>query len=106
MIAAAGGRAVVVDLNEQAGRSLAARLRNKVHFVKADVTSEDDMQRAVDGGLAAFGGVHGLVCAAGIGVAERVLPKEGVQPLAHFTRVININLVGTFNAIRLAGAAM
>ena len=50
--------------------------------------------------------MHGLVCAAGIGVAERVLPKEGVQPLEHFTRTININLVGTFNAIRLAAAAM
>ena len=46
------------------------------------------------------------MCAAGIAVAERVLPKEGVQPLAHFTRTITINLIGTFNAIRLAAAAM
>ena len=53
-----------------------------------------------------FGAVHGLVCAAGIAVAERVLPKEGVQPLAHFTKSITINLIGTFNAIRLAAAAM
>ena len=50
--------------------------------------------------------MHGLVCAAGIAAAERVLPKEGVQPLEHFTRVINVNLVGTFNAVRLAAAAM
>ena len=49
---------------------------------------------------------HGLVCAAGIAVAERVLPKEGVQPLEHFSRVINVNLIGTFNAVRLAAAAM
>ena len=64
------------------------------------------MQRAVDTALETFGAVHGLVCAAGIAVAERVLPKEGVQPLEHFSRVINVNLIGTFNAVRLAAAAM
>ena len=106
MIVAAGGRAVIIDINEQAGQALASRLGNKVHFVTADVSSDSDMQRAIAAAVTAFGGVQGLVCAAGIGVAERVLPKEGVQPLAHFTRVIDINLVGTFNAIRLAAAAM
>ena len=106
MIVDAGGRAVIVDINEQAGNAAAARLGDKVRFAKADVTSDTDVQRAVDTAVQQLGGVHGLVCAAGIGVAERVLPKEGVQPLEHFTRTININLVGTFNAIRLAAAAM
>ncbi len=106
MIVGAGGRAVIVDINEQAGNAAATRLGDKVRFAKADVTSDADVQRAVDTAVQQLGGVHGLVCAAGIGVAERVLPKEGVQPLEHFTRTININLVGTFNAIRLAAAAM
>lgn len=106
MIVREGGRAVIIDVNEQTGQAAAARLGDKVRFVKADVTSDTDVQRAVDTAVQQLGGVHGLVCAAGIGVAERVLPKEGAQPLAHFTRTININLVGTFNAIRLAAAAM
>jgi NAD(P)-dependent dehydrogenase (short-subunit alcohol dehydrogenase family) len=106
MVVAGGGRAVILDINDQAGSAAASRLGDRVRFVKTDVTSDADVQRAVDTAVQAFGGVHGLVCAAGIGVAERVLPKEGVQPLDHFTRVININLIGTFNAIRLAAAVM
>jgi NAD(P)-dependent dehydrogenase (short-subunit alcohol dehydrogenase family) len=106
MVIAAGGRAVIVDVNETAGLARAGALGDRVRFIKADVTSEDDLQRAVDTAVRELGGLHGLVCAAGIAVAERVLPKEGVQPLAHFARTIQINLVGTFNAIRLAAAAM
>jgi NAD(P)-dependent dehydrogenase (short-subunit alcohol dehydrogenase family) len=106
MIVNAGGRAAILDINEQAGQAAADRLGDRVRFVKTDVTSDADMQRAVDTAVQAFGAIHGLVCAAGIGVAERVLPKDGVQPLAHFTRTISINLIGTFNAIRLAAAAM
>src|SRR5688572_3527127 len=106
MIAAAGGRAVILDLNEQTGQARASQHGDRVRFVKTDVTNEGDVQRAVDTATRELGGVHGVVNAAGIGVAERVLPKEGVQPLAHFTRVIQINLIGTFNVIRLAAAAM
>ncbi len=106
MIVRSGGRAVIVDVDEQAGSAAADRLGDKASYVKADVTSDADVQRAVDTTVERHGGVHGLVCAAGVAVAERVLPREGVQPLAHFTRAININLVGTFNAIRLAAEAM
>ncbi len=106
MIVAAGGHAVVVDVNEETGTAMASRHGDAVRFVKADVSSDADMQRAVDAGIKAFGGIHGLVCAAGIAVAERVLPKDGVLPLERFTRIINVNLVGTFNAIRLTAAAM
>jgi NAD(P)-dependent dehydrogenase (short-subunit alcohol dehydrogenase family) len=106
MIVAAGGRAVVVDVNESTGRAKAAALGSAVRFVKCDVTSDTDMQQAVDVAVRDLGGLHGVVNAAGIAVAERVLPKDGVQPLAHFTRVIQINLIGTFNTIRLAAAAM
>jgi NAD(P)-dependent dehydrogenase (short-subunit alcohol dehydrogenase family) len=106
MVVASGGRAVIVDVNEEAGSAAAARLGSSVRFVKADVTSDPDMQGAVDVARKEFGAVHGLVCAAGIGTAERVVSKEGVLPLERFTRVINVNLVGTFNAVRLAAAAM
>lgn len=106
MVLAAGGRAVIADVNEQAGQAAAARHGAAVRFVKTDVTSDAEMRRAVDAGLQAFGAIHGLVCAAGIAAAERVLPKEGVLPLDRFTRVITVNLVGTFNAVRLTAAAM
>ena len=106
MVVGAGGRAVILDVNEQAGQALAAALGGSVRFVKTDVTSDADVQRAVDAAVQAFGAVHGAVNAAGIGVAERVLGKEGPQPLASFTKVIQINLIGTFNVIRLAAAAM
>jgi NAD(P)-dependent dehydrogenase (short-subunit alcohol dehydrogenase family) len=106
MIVGSGGRAVIVDVNEQAGSAKAAALGDRVRFVRADVTSETDVQRAVDTAVRELGGLHGVVNAAGIGVAERVLPKDGVQPLANFTRVIQINLIGTFNVIRLAAAVM
>jgi NAD(P)-dependent dehydrogenase (short-subunit alcohol dehydrogenase family) len=106
MVVSAGGRAVIVDINDDAGRAKAVRLGDRVRYVRADVTSETEMAQAIDVATRELGGVHGLVNAAGIAVAERVLPKEGVQPLAHFARTIQINLIGTFNAIRLAAAAM
>ena len=106
MVVAAGGRAIIVDVNEQTGNATVSRHGDAVRFVKADVSSDADMQRAVDAGINAFGEIQGLVCAAGIAIAERVLPKDGVLPLERFTRIINVNLVGTFNAIRLTAAAM
>jgi NAD(P)-dependent dehydrogenase (short-subunit alcohol dehydrogenase family) len=106
MIVAAGGRAVILDVNESSGRAHAARLGNNAEFVRADVTSDAEVQHAIDSTVRRFGAIHGAVCAAGIAAAERVLGKEGVQPLDHFTRVISINLTGTFNVIRLSAAAM
>ena len=106
MVLAAGGRAAIVDINEDAGNAVVARHSGTTLFVRTDVTSAIDMERAVEMTLKTFGRLRGLVCAAGIAVAERVLPKEGVQPLEHFSRVINVNLIGTFNAARLAASAM
>ncbi len=107
MVVAAGGRVVIIDLNQAAGDEMVKRLGPaRARFVKGDVTNAGDVQRAVDTAVTDVGGLHGLVNAAGVGNAERVLPKEGVQPLDHFARVIQINLIGTFNAIRLAAAAM
>jgi NAD(P)-dependent dehydrogenase (short-subunit alcohol dehydrogenase family) len=106
MIVAAGGRVVIADIGESTGRAHAQHLGSAAEFVRTDVTRSEDVQRSVDTALERFGALHGVVCAAGIGTAERVLGKEGVQPLEHFTRVIDINLVGTFNVIRVAAAAM
>src|SRR5688500_18434734 len=75
MIVSAGGHAVIVDLNDGAGTAAADRLGEQVRFVRADVTNDDDMQRAVDMTVLEYGAVHGLVCAAGIAAAERVLQK-------------------------------
>jgi NAD(P)-dependent dehydrogenase (short-subunit alcohol dehydrogenase family) len=105
MVVASGGRAVVIDVNDEAGRALHGAYRGAVQFVRGDVTVEADVQQAVDRAVE-LGGLDGLVNAAGIPAAERVLPRDGVQPLSHFERVIRVNLVGTFNVIRLAGAAM
>ena len=106
MIAAAGGRAVIIDLKDDAGRAKAAQHGASARFVRADVTSEEQVQEAIDVATKDSGQIDGLVNAAGIPAAERVLPREGVQPLDHFARVIQVNLVGTFNVIRLAAAAM
>jgi NAD(P)-dependent dehydrogenase (short-subunit alcohol dehydrogenase family) len=106
MIVMTGGRAVILDVNEAAGEAHAEQLGDAAFFVRTDVTSSEDVERAIQTTVKRFGAIHGAVCAAGIAVAERVLGKEGVQPLDHFTRVIHINLIGTFNVIRLAAAAI
>jgi NAD(P)-dependent dehydrogenase (short-subunit alcohol dehydrogenase family) len=106
MIVAAGGRAVIIDLKEEAGRAKAGQHGSSARYVNADVTREDQVQAAMALAINEFGQIDGLVNAAGIPAAERVLGREGVQPLEHFARVIQVNLIGTFNAIRLAGAAM
>jgi len=106
MIVAAGGRAVIIDLKDDVGSAKASQHGSNVRFVRGDVTREDQVQAAIDTATQTFGQLDGLVNAAGIPAAERVLGKEGVQPLDHFTRVIQVNLVGTFNVIRLAAAAM
>src|ERR1043165_1159172 len=76
-IASAGGRAVVVDVNAEAGRSKAAQHGANVRFVQADITSDADVKRAIHEATAAYGRIDGLVNAAGIPAAERVLGKEG-----------------------------
>jgi len=106
LIVAAGGNAVVVDVNADAGRAKAARLGPATLFIQADVSADADARRAVHETISAFGRIDGLVNAAGIVAAERVLGKEGIQPLANFTWVVTVNLIGTFNMIRVAAESM
>ncbi len=103
----AGAKVVIADLNESAGSALAGELgEESVRFVKANITEEASVQAAVQTTVDTFGGLHIAINCAGIGSAERVLGKDGPASLATFSKVIQINLIGTFNVIRLAGAAM
>ena len=106
MIVAAGGRVVIADVNEAAGASAVARLGANARFVRTDVTREADIEQAIATASKEFGALTALVNAAGIGPAARVVGRDGPMPLEQFTRVIQINLIGTFNAIRLVAAAM
>jgi NAD(P)-dependent dehydrogenase (short-subunit alcohol dehydrogenase family) len=104
MAAENGGKVLLADLQVEAGEKLAKELGGR--FAKCDVTSEADGKAAVEAAVQAFGGVQVLVNCAGIGTAERTLGKDGPHNLAHFTRVITINLIGSFNMIRLTADAM
>jgi NAD(P)-dependent dehydrogenase (short-subunit alcohol dehydrogenase family) len=97
---------VLADVNADAGRATASDIGDRARFVETDVTSDASVQRAVDAAIETFGGVRGLVSCAGIATAARVVGRGGPQSLDEFARVIEVNLIGTFNMIRLVGAAM
>ncbi|MFL5804661.1 MAG: SDR family NAD(P)-dependent oxidoreductase [Roseiflexaceae bacterium] len=106
MLAGAGANVLIADVNRAAGEALAAELGERARFAATDVTDEASVQAAVGAAVATFGGLHGAINCAGIATAERALGKNGPHPLGAFTKVIMVNLVGTFNVIRLAAAAM
>jgi len=103
MIAANGGKVVLADVQIEAGEKLAAELGGK--FVKCDVTSEADGKAVVDTATT-MGTLRGLVNCAGVAPAIKTVGKDGPHPLDVFQRVVNINLIGTFNMCRLAADAM
>jgi 3-hydroxyacyl-CoA dehydrogenase / 3-hydroxy-2-methylbutyryl-CoA dehydrogenase len=102
---AAGARVVIADLNAEPGGALASELGEGAKFVEADVTDEAAVRSAVDA-AAAEGGLRISVCCAGIGWAQRTTAKQGPHDLEIFSNVIKVNLVGTFNVLRLAATAM
>ncbi len=103
MLASAGGKVVVADVQVDKGQALAEEIGGA--FVKCDVTQEADAQAAVTQALS-MGKLMGLVNCAGIAIGAKTVGKDGPHPLASFARVININLIGSFNMIRLAADAM
>ena len=105
-VVAGGGNAVIADLNDLEGNALAQELGQAVRFVRTDVTDEASGKAAVQAAVDAFGGLQCLVNCAGVVYGEKVVGKEGPHSLAGFARTISINLIGTFNLIRLAVAAM
>ena len=103
-LAQAGANVLIADVNEEAGKSVASEIGDKAKFVRTDVTDEQSVQDAVDAAVEAFGGLNGAVNCAGIGPAARVLGRKGPHPLDMFEKTVHINLIGTFNVTRLAGA--
>jgi len=106
MIVDGGGNVLVADLKDDEGRACAERLGAAARFARTDVADEASGKAAVAAALDAFTNVHGLVNCAGIVHGEKVVGKEGPHTLAGFARAISINLVGTFNLVRLAADAM
>jgi len=103
MIASRGGLVVIADLQEEKGRALAAELGGA--FVKCDVSSEDD-GKSVVAKATAMGKLMGLINCAGIATAAKTVVKDGAHALSLYTKTIMVNLVGSFNMIRLAAEAM
>jgi NAD(P)-dependent dehydrogenase (short-subunit alcohol dehydrogenase family) len=103
-LAARGARVAIADLNEDSANAVAEEVGG-IAF-KADVTNEDEVRAAVSGAVEAFGGLRFAASCAGIGWAERVVGKNGPAQLQPFETVIRVNLIGTFNVLRLAAAAI
>lgn len=105
-LASAGGNLVICDIGAEQGRKLAAELGQHATFAAADVTDESQVAKAVAAAREKFGALHGAVSCAGIAPGERVLGKDGPHRLDTFRRAVEINLIGTFNVVRLSAQAM
>jgi 3-hydroxyacyl-CoA dehydrogenase / 3-hydroxy-2-methylbutyryl-CoA dehydrogenase len=101
-----GAVVTIADVNEEKGATFAEELGPDASFVKADVTNEEEVQAAVQAAAGADGGLRISVCCAGVGWAEKTAGKRGPHQLVPFETVLRINLIGTFNVLRFAAAAM
>lgn len=101
-----GGKAVIADLQEDRGSNLAEELGENALFIKTDVTDEESVQAALDDAVNKFGTINVAINCAGIGLSEKVYGRKGVHQLGSFQKVIQINLIGTFNVMRLAAEKM
>lgn len=106
MIIENGGNAVLLDVNEELGKTAQTNLRTKSKFIKTDVTNEEQVQNAVNQSVEIYGSIEGIINCAGVGPAKRVVGKDGPHALDFFQKVININLIGTFNTLRLVAEKM
>lgn len=102
MLIAEGASVLIADVNEEEGNILSNSVGEKAQFLKTDVSSEQDVQQAIDLAVEVFGSLDGAINCAGIGPAERVLGRQGMHRLETFSNVVRVNLVGTFNVLRLA----
>ena len=106
MLVANGGNVVIADINQEAGEKMAAELGSQARFAETNVCDDASVQAAVSLAISAFGGLQGAVNCAGVAPGERVVGRNGPHSLASFRRAVEINLIGTFNVIRLAAHAM
>ncbi len=106
MLAGEGANVVIADVNAEAGAAIVGELGGSAAFIQTDVTQEKDGQAAVDLALERFGHLHGLINCAGVAPGEKVIGRDGPHRLDSFARTVGINLIGTFNMIRLAAAAI
>jgi NAD(P)-dependent dehydrogenase (short-subunit alcohol dehydrogenase family) len=106
MLVRGGGFVTIADLNRQQGERAAAKFGSAAQFVATDVTREEDVSAAVQAAVSHRGGLHGAVCCAGIAIGERLVGKQGPHRLDSFARVLAVNVIGTFNTLRLAAAQM
>lgn len=103
---AGGAKVAIFDFNEEAGNSVVERLGEAVSFFKVDVTHEESLQEAIDSVVKSLGAIHICCNYAGTANAIKTLSKKGPFPLDGFKRIIDINLIGTFNALRLCAEKM
>jgi|TARA_B110000483_G_scaffold150940_1_gene179709 NAD(P)-dependent dehydrogenase (short-subunit alcohol dehydrogenase family) len=106
MVVAQGGHVVIADMNHEAGEALAAKLGTNARFIECDVTNEEHAQATIALAQTDFGGLQGLINCAGIAIGEKTIGKNGPHRLETFARVININLIGSFNMLRIAADVM
>lgn len=106
LLAESGANVVIADINKDKGAALSAELGGKTRFVECNVTDEESVKAAIDAAVTNFGGLNGAVNCAGIGTGEKTVGKDGPHSLVSFKRVIEVNLIGTFNVIRLAATQM
>jgi NAD(P)-dependent dehydrogenase (short-subunit alcohol dehydrogenase family) len=106
MLVEGGGKVVLADVNREAGEAVAAELGAAAVFQATDVVDEASAQAAIERAVSGFGGLHGLVNCAGVAPAEKIVGREAPHKLSSFARTIGINLIGTFNMLRLAADAM
>ncbi|MCB0154404.1 MAG: 3-hydroxyacyl-CoA dehydrogenase [Anaerolineae bacterium] len=106
MLVESGGQVVIAELNPETGQLTASELGQPARFVQTDVTDAASVQQALDTAHRTFGGLSGTINCAGIAIAEKIVGQDGPHDLARFSKVIQINLIGTFNVMRLAAALM
>jgi NAD(P)-dependent dehydrogenase (short-subunit alcohol dehydrogenase family) len=106
MLVQNGAKVTIADINQATGQRLAEELGGQVRFVRTDVADDASVRQAVSQAVQTFGGLHGSIQCAGIAIAEKMLGKTGANPLESFVKVIQVNLIGTYNVVRQAAAAM
>ncbi|MGX9134139.1 SDR family NAD(P)-dependent oxidoreductase [Rummeliibacillus sp. JY-2-4R] len=101
-----GAKVVIFDLNEERGKEAVANYGGNVQFALVNVADEDSVQKGIQQAIDAFGAIHVCVNCAGIGTPAKTIGRKGVMALENFTKIINVNLIGSFNVLRLAANEM